>query len=72
MNNSLGAWSATLGTSARRSSQCAGCGTTDPPLHELSDGIFACDRCIEATLAVVPKNPRATEDKGSDLDCNSD
>ena len=33
--------------------RCAGCGTTDRSLHELTVGIFACDRCIEVTLAVL-------------------
>ena len=43
----------------------------DPPLHELTDGIFACETCIDATLAVLPKIPTATDNEGSDLDCNS-
>lgn len=50
--------------------QCAGCGTAHPPLHELTDGIFACENCIDATLAVLPKIPTATDNEGSDLDCN--
>ncbi len=35
--------------------RCAGCGNRDPPLHELSTGIFACDRCIAVTLGALAK-----------------
>jgi ribosomal protein L37AE/L43A len=29
---------------------CSGCGTTEERLHELTSGVWACDRCLEATL----------------------
>jgi hypothetical protein len=41
--------------------QCVGCGTTEPPLHELSNGIFACDVCIDATLAVLARMAQASQ-----------
>lgn len=39
---------------ADETQQCEGCGTTTPrPLHELTTSVFACDQCIETTLAAL-------------------
>jgi ribosomal protein L37AE/L43A len=52
--------------------QCEGCGTTTPPLHELTTGIFACDQCMEATMEAMARTRKTASEGGPDLHCHSD
>ena len=53
------------------SPKCAGCGTTEPPLHELTVGIYACDNCIEVTLEGLRQKPEDSRTEAPNQGCNS-
>jgi ribosomal protein L37AE/L43A len=41
-------------------SRCSGCGTAEPPVHELTEGVWACGRCLAETLRALESPPDGT------------